>query len=285
MRHYYNNLVKIGVNKSLLKEFFKNSQRVVYMDDYTEFQIQIFNPYTFVIGVSISINGTEMPNKLVIKPGQRIWLERYLNEARKFLFETYEVNNSESTKNAIKKNGEIYVRFYKEQDSLNEYSIDYINDHYISYTDINEWKSFPSQYVGQYSGQCSDGGYQLTASQNGINGFLHGSNISSVTTANYGCKDMTTMNNCLNATVNYACSDNRNCIETGRIEKGSHSNQYFTNTYYNFNYIPFNTETIHILPKSQKPVYTNELKKIYCTNCGRKIKTNFKYCPHCGSKI
>ena len=48
---------------------------------------------------------------------------------------------------------------------------------------------------------------------------------------------------------------------------------------------PFRTEIIKILPESQKPVYSNDLQKIYCTNCGRKLKNQYKYCPYCGNKI
>ena len=73
-------------------------------------------------------------------------------------------------------------------------------------------------------------------------------------------------------------------IETGRIEKGNYSNQKFQTVYNDFEYFPFKTESIHILPQSAKPVYAHELKKIYCTNCGRKLNNKFKFCPYCGAK-
>ena len=111
-----NPLAKIAVNKSLLKEY-SNSEysRVVYMKNNSEFQIQIFNPYDYTIGADISINGKRMSNRIIIKPGQRIWLERYLDEARKFLFSTYEVENSYEAKQAIRNNGLISISFYKEK--------------------------------------------------------------------------------------------------------------------------------------------------------------------------
>ena len=45
-------LAKLAINKSLLKEY-RNSEndRIVYLKDGDEFQIQIFNPYQYVIGV------------------------------------------------------------------------------------------------------------------------------------------------------------------------------------------------------------------------------------------
>ena len=73
--------------------------------------------------------------------------------------------------------------------------------------------------------------------------------------------------------------------ETGRIEAGSTSNQEFDNVNIDFEYFPFVTEKIKLLPISQKPYTSNDLHKIYCTECGRKLKTNYKFCPYCGSKI
>ena len=110
-------LAKMAINKSLLKEY-SNSEysRIVYMNDNSEFQIQIFNPYTYTIGINITIDNKSLGNMLVVKPGERIWLERYLNDAKKFLFSTYEVNgNSREVKEAIVKNGEIKLEFFKEK--------------------------------------------------------------------------------------------------------------------------------------------------------------------------
>jgi hypothetical protein len=75
-----------------------------------------------------------------------------------------------------------------------------------------------------------------------------------------------------------------NTIETGLIEEGSHSNQKFQNDYTDFESWPFREEVIKILPVSQKPYSSDDLNKIYCYNCGRKIKSKFKYCPFCGAK-
>ena len=254
-------LVKIAVNKSLLKEFLVNSQRTVYMNNGSEFQIQIFNPYTYSIAASISINGIEMSNQLVIKPGQRIWLERYLNEARKFLFETYEVNGeSKQVENAIKNNGVIEIKFYKEKQQNNIYITS-------ASTPSTTWT---------YFNNCLD----YTSYSDELNTTYTADNLSLSAPSTQLYSSSAT-----NA-VSYSAGAmaKSKSIETGRIEKGNYSDQKFQTVYNDFEYWPFTAESIHILPQSVKPVYANDLKKIYCTNCGRKLNQKFKFCPYCGTK-
>ena len=59
------NLAKLAINKSLLKEY-SNSEysRIVYMNDNSEFQIQIFNPYTYTIGINITIDDKSLGRTL-----------------------------------------------------------------------------------------------------------------------------------------------------------------------------------------------------------------------------
>ena len=72
---------KIAVNKSLLKEYSSSKyQRVVYLNDGDEFQIQLFNPEHHPIAAKIHLNGEELSDMLVLRPGERIWLERYLDQ-------------------------------------------------------------------------------------------------------------------------------------------------------------------------------------------------------------
>jgi len=53
---------------------------------------------------------------LVLNPGQRVFLERYPADPRKFKFSTYDVNgNNQQVRHAIAKNGLVEIDFYKEQ--------------------------------------------------------------------------------------------------------------------------------------------------------------------------
>jgi hypothetical protein len=88
---------------------------------------------------------------------------------------------------------------------------------------------------------------------------------------------------CSGTIENASYSMKRN--ETGRIEEGGYSSQDFEWTHLKSEYTPFNVAHFKILPMSQKPMTANDIKKIYCTNCGRKLNTKYKYCPYCGSRV
>ena len=269
-------LAKIAVNKSLLKEY-SNSEcsRVVYMKNNSEFQIQIFNPYDYTIGADISINGKQMSNRIIIKPGQRIWLERYLDEARKFLFSTYEVENSYEAKQAIRNNGLIKVLFYKEKQFEEPVHV-YVN-HYN-----------PFDYK-LYNNACDleiNNCYHIDANVNNFCANATRGLYKETSASTYTTTTATTLGlDSLKADATPISKLRSSSIETGRIEKGSHSNQQFENVYLDFEYCSFRTETIQILPESQKPYTDKDLKKVYCVNCGRKLNTKYKFCPYCGYRV
>jgi hypothetical protein len=70
-------------------------------------------------------------------------------------------------------------------------------------------------------------------------------------------------------------------IETGRVEKGEESKQNFTNLYQNFEYNVSHQISLKILPLSNKNKTTEDIK-YYCTECGTKTKSKYKFCPSCG---
>jgi membrane protease subunit (stomatin/prohibitin family) len=75
-----------------------------------------------------------------------------------------------------------------------------------------------------------------------------------------------------------------NSIETGRVEKGEQSNQTFTNSYEQFYYHTSHTIKFKIQPASTKNINVEEIRQ-YCTECGTKMKSNYKFCPSCGNKL
>ena len=106
--NFHKDMAKLAMNKSLLKEYsYNNYNRVVFLNDNDEFQIQLFNPKSKKIAAKIYINDVALSNMIVLKPGERVWLERYLDKAKKFKFSTYEVDSSDEAQNAIRNNGNI----------------------------------------------------------------------------------------------------------------------------------------------------------------------------------
>jgi hypothetical protein len=99
----------ITVRKQRQKQNGKN----VYLHDRTEFEIELHNPTNDSILAKISLNGNRISNSgVVLKPGERVFLERYLDEDRKFLFETYEVSDNKTNHRAIENNGLVIVEFF-----------------------------------------------------------------------------------------------------------------------------------------------------------------------------
>ena len=281
---YNDKLAKLAVHKSLLKEY-KNSsnERIVYMDDGTEFQIQIFNPYTYTIGVSFGFNSNYQSNSnlLVLRPGERVWLDRYLDNESRLLFSTYEVGNSKAVKEAIKDNGSLCIKFYKERENKN-----YWYDNNISInTAIN---SQPCRGIDVYY-DCGSSSYNDAASTVKSSAYMatnsyFNSNITSTPTAATYISTVDYNIQSLNAQSTPTSAKASRSIETGRIEEGSHSNQKFNNVYKDFESWPFKTEYIKILPTSQKQININDLKKKYCHECGRKLNQKYKFCPYCGAQ-
>ena len=267
------NLAKIAINKSLLKEYSNSSnERIVYMDDNTEFQIQLFNPYTYTIGISFDFNSQSGCSQLlVLKPGERVWLDRFLDSESKFLFSTYEVGTSKKVKEAIKDNGKLCIRFYKER----------------QYHNNNIWVSNPITYtVYDYSTFKPYSEY-TTLTNGDINCVNSAMNSITVNDSPYGVSSYTSTaycNDITNLSYDTKLTNFKTSIETGRIEKGNHSNQKFEHVNKDFESWAFKTEYIKILPTSQKPIRSNDLKKRYCHNCGRKLNQKYIYCPFCGTK-
>lgn len=291
-------MMAIAVSKSICKEYSTSSySRVVYLENGQEFQIQLFNPHKFTIGAEIFINDEKFSNRLVLKPGERVWLERYLDVKKKFKFSTYEVEaNDVDIQEAIKDNGKIEVKFYKEvrKKSNFENKITWQTYDNVNKIDYNKYKYDPSSLTTTLNDYIFDTATTTLSNELLINDDLYGthayyskafsepilsSSIDCITTANYSY-DCTGISS--SAT---SISIDPETIETGRIEAGSYSKQDFENVNIDFEYFAFVTEKIKLLPISQKPYTANDLQKIYCSECGRKLNTKYKFCPYCGTEI
>ena len=79
----------ITKDRKRLKQFGQN----VYLNNGDEFELELFNPSTTTVLAKIKLDGSYISGGgIVLKPGQRVFLERYLDDPRKFKFESSVVN-------------------------------------------------------------------------------------------------------------------------------------------------------------------------------------------------
>lgn len=278
--NYY---AKLAKNKSLLKEY-KTSfcDRTVYLNDGDEFQFQLFNPETEEISVRIFIESSQLSHDIVLRPGERIWLERYTDNPKKFRFNTYYVNgNNKEVQHAIADNGEIKIQFYhkkkKEPIWINSPSVTWT---YLNNTSTGGFELY-NNFIYSDAPNAADAINTVTTSFGTINAQNLNSSNSSIS--------LSSCDSILYSTPDYSFAatnvEENTKLETGRVCEGGYSKQKFSNVNMDFEYFSFRTEVIKILPESRKPYNVKDLKKMYCSNCGRKLNVKYKYCPYCGEKI
>ena len=278
-------LAKIAIAKNLIKEYKgSNSERTVYLNDGTEFQIYLKNPYQSHLGIKISVNNKSIGNMLVLRPGQSFWLDRFVNENRKFLFNTYEIENTAEMKYATNNNGKVKIEFYHERE---EKPLQV----YTNYPKV-DWTNYNNPY-----------GTSINTITCGLNSNLNDCTCYSASTTGSTLGEMPTASSATTITTSAACA-NRSVddshtaskkkgvsrsldatIETGRVEKGGHSDQEFEYCDIDFDYYPFKTENIQILPNSRKQIRVEETRRKYCSQCGKKVSPKDKFCSNCGAKL
>lgn len=272
----------------------------VYLDSEQEFQIELYNPTSIKYLAKISINGKLISySGLVLNPGQRYFLDRFIDEDKKLLFSTYEVESgNEEVKKAIAQNGLVKVEFYAEDTTPNWYNG-------ISWTTTTNTYTTPTYYTqGNPMIYTTNGLSNIVGSGSSTTLNSYFSNASS-TTAGSGATYTSTYNASNNlggvlrsssAKSQSASLDNVQCfaslgnestkmMETGRVEKGSKSNQTFGSDYSKYNWAASYTSEYHILPRSVKPVEVSEIRS-YCPGCRTRVKKKtWKFCPNCGEDL
>lgn len=251
------------------KQRVKQYGNIVYLKNGEEFEIELFNPTTNKVLAEIELNGKSLGDGIILRPGERVFLERYLDEARKFLFETYVVNGkSEEVKKAIENNGDVHVRFY--------------NERYDSHN-FTSWSSTTSNFP-MFN---LDKDFYIPCSNTTTSRYINYS--STFTSGENVLFSGTITTNSMPSTESFDTNSKKKSlskeIETGRVEKGSHSNQSFEYDTTKFNLYSTWESIWKILPVSQKAI-TKEDLSIYCTQCGaRRKKTSHVFCPICGNKF
>jgi hypothetical protein len=279
----------IAVNKSRLKVYNNTGDMpTYYLQKGQEFQIELFNPTTDVILAKIILNGNPISQGgLVLNPGQRVFLDRYLDVAKKFLFDTYEVSNSEEVKKAIEKNGDFKVEFYRER--IPNY---FTNNGSLTINSSNA-RGFSGNLNSTISGNGNSVNLTNTSGHIGTTA-LYSSPISNTffdQNASNSIPTLDSMDDTLSLDMPDVTRSSRTLksrsksIETGRVEQGSVSDQKVVTVDKKFEYWAFHTIEYKMLPVSQKINTVEDIQvKVYCTNCGAKLGKGHKFCGQCGTK-
>jgi hypothetical protein len=282
-------LAKIAIAKNLIKEYKNsNSERTVYLNNGTEFQIYLKNPYPSHTGIKISVNDKPIGNMLVLRPGQSFWLDRFLNENKKFLFSTYEVENSKEMEYATSKNGKVTIQFYheKEKPYVSAGIVRDINDVQLLDFEWNNGRSYTFNGVKTNVPTCSTYGSVSNSVNTVLTSSLNFNDASTFSTSAHGARTRSMTN--ISAEIDNKATKklaNQGTMETGRVEKGGVSSQQFDYCDLEFEYWPFQTEVIQILPVSRKQIRPEDTRRKYCSQCGKKVNPKDKFCSNCGAKL
>jgi hypothetical protein len=224
----------------------------VFLNNEEEFEIELFNPLTVSVLADIKLNGQSISKTgLVIKPGQRVYLDCFIDDRKKFKFSTYEIEANSESINATQNNGLLEVFFYKEDViTLDNWQRRFdriiVEKHYPynPYPWYNQPWYNPNVYCGTTIGTSGISTNTALYSSNNNIGCSYTSNVDLSNLNIGGSLEMTPINS----------------IETGRVEKGEKSKQKFTEVDIEFekNYIA--STIIQILPESRKPAEVKDIK-------------------------
>jgi len=224
----------------------------VYLTDSEEFQIELFNPLTECVLADIKLNGQPISKTgLVLKPGQRFYLDCFIDDNKKFIFSTYEVEQTLESLSAINNNGKLEVFFYKEsvvsvRNWRDRFNTVIIERYYPSYPTYPYWTTTPYYGTGTNIGIVTTNTTLTTLTSNSSSSYTLNGNT------------MAQLNNSSSIPI---AGSLQNQIETGRVERGDKSNQKFTEVNMDFDKYHISSVVIELLPESRKPETASELSK------------------------
>jgi len=237
--------VHITVKKSRLKLY---ENRNYYLKDKSNFEIELFNPTSQKVLAKIWLNDKLISaSGIVLRAHERVYLERFIDEPKKFQFNTFEVDDVKETKDARERNGLVKVQFFSE-----------FHSNWIT-------TSTPTVLYGN--------GTTFTTNTSNPYTIIGTTSTSTLTTANY-----------INTSAANT-SAGPNITETGRVNEGGKSDQDLKSVDGKFSDFSFVGYEFQILPESLKAVTVGDIRQ-YCHECGTRIrKSSWKYCPNCGEEL
>jgi hypothetical protein len=251
----------ITVKKNRLKLYEEKNH---YLKDKSKFEIELFNPTGQKVLAKISLNGKQMASGIIIAPGERVYLERFLESPEKFQFNTFEVDDVKETKKARDTNGVVSISFYREQFS----GLLYGNGTTSTVT------TYPNHTLTIGAPYHNNMVYTTNTAQ-GICGSVSSGNA---------LYSSTSINTVAGTNIRSAVAT-LDTVETGRVAEGGKSKQKLQKANGKFNDYTTETFVYQLLPESLKVANIGDIRA-YCGECGVRIrKSSWKYCPNCGNTL
>ena len=230
----------------------------VFLNDGDEFEIELFNPLTVSVLADIKLNGQSISKTgLVVKPGQRVYLDCFIDDRKKFKFSTYEIEASLESINATANNGVLEVFFYKEDvitlDNWQRRFDRIIVEKWYPYNPYPWYNPYRVYYGSPIYGTTTNNSNGIIGTTTTTNAIYSSNSINCSYTSN--SVDLSNLN--IDGSNNM---NSINSIETGRVEKGEESKQKFTEVDMDFEKHYIASTIIQILPESRKPAEVKNVK-------------------------
>ncbi len=282
--------------KSRLKIHNKETEPTYYLQKGQEFSMEFYNPTKDVIMARIYLNGKAITQGgLVLKPGERVFLERYFDVAKKFQFDTYTVANTQEVKDAIENNGDFKVEFFRESTPPPPLPRPFYLNGIGSTTLINTGSG--TDYNGNYftnTGSLRNIGTTTSNYSSNVGTDYMATNSMGLASMDMMCRSSASMDSLSDESASYKSAPilrslkakRSKSIETGRVEEGSASDQKIRTISKNFDSWAFHSVQYKLLPISQKMNTSEDINVAqYCVNCGGKTGKTDRFCAKCGTRI
>lgn len=198
----------------------RNGKQVVFLKDKEEYGFELYNPTSERYAVSIDIDGKPISTSMIVlEPGVRQYLNCYIDSKRKFVFSTYEVEDTQEVDRSIENNGKVDIRFHRENVPI--------------YNTI----TYPYIYCGSTGGNTS-GNYIPSTTTN----LCYSSNVMPTSVNTIDVSNMT------RKTVKDVLNSFETTRTTGRTTQGEMTDTVFNDYHGSFNYYASYTTNYWIEP-------------------------------------
>lgn len=155
----------VCINKGRVKTYGDK----VYLSDGQEYSIELFNGTRTKKMAKIYLDGKLISTSgLVLKPGQRVFLERFIDDSRKFKFSTYTIDSSKEAKEAIENNGDLKVEFYDEKVPYYFNQDFYLTSNCVYYSNVDNFKNFNTTYDSNFTNCLYNNNYSSNLRKNSL---------------------------------------------------------------------------------------------------------------------